>query len=527
LKPDVKLLRDKLEEFLKKARWWPAGVSEYEVLEELECSSGALFLIKAGNKLYQLPLVRAERVDERVIKSGRFVKVDGELYVEAEYTPLYFSFMNCIGAEHEDLKALDVPVTAAEPLEMESTNVTALQTLASGLKLVVKSYRALARVNLEPLMYRELNLRRYPYIPELYRIYMIKLGGEIYYLSIVTKYVEGKEGDGGAPFYRALKAVLERERGKRLSVSEAYLPLLAAKVAHVMATMHCTLNPDFSQGFLGLEHITKSDVKSWARRIRYRFSEVHRALDERIADSRRRVKVEYEFWKSRLNSVEQLIEDSANAMLELFSEGFKGRIHQDLHLGQMIYVPRDGEGEFYITDLEGEPMRSDEEKLVKEPLIRDLATMSQSFYYLAFTTLLEASQHRKVRSEAVERGERWYEEEFLRLSKIGKRLIKQKNPAIHSWVSKHVSTLAYIYARATSPEIIKRDMFGYRHPLERAYYLYMSPWIVERALYEALYELTYSESRPGWFIIPLSSLINPPIPLILSTKAKASAVQAA
>ena len=139
--------------------------------------------------------------------------------------------------------------------------------------------------------------------------------------------------------------------------------------------------------------------------------------------------------------------------------------------------------------------------MLKEPLIRDLATMNQSFYYLAFNAFAEILR-KKVKNE------------FMVLSRIGKKIIRQKNPFITEWTLFHTVNLAYVYSHVTSREVLGRDLFNYKYPLKKTYHAYLAPWIIERALYETQYELMYSESRPGWFIIPLTSIINPVIPVI-------------
>lgn len=60
--------------------------------------------------------------------------------------------------------------------------------------------------------------------------------------------------------------------------------------------------------------------------------------------------------------------------------GLKIRIHGDYHLGQLLVG---ADGVFFITDFEGEPARSFEERREKQSPLRDVAGMTRSFDYAA------------------------------------------------------------------------------------------------------------------------------------------------
>ncbi len=499
-KVDLGKLEKVLPSFLENARWWIGGVEEYEIVDILEADKGFLLFLKTRDHLFQLPMVRVEKPRKELIASNRYVKINGEYYVEAEYTPYYFELMENLGIDHEDYTGFTGKIVEAKPLALGTTNVVGLHVLGDGSKLVVKGYRLLAKVNLEPLMYRELYRRGFKHIPRLHRIYYYELDVK-YYLSLVTKYVEGTR-DAGYPFYKALHDYLVKKRkGEKIRIQQACLSNLAWRLARIIADMHIRLNPSSSKEFLGLEEITSQDIRAWERRIDARVKFINNTLDKLIGESKGRVKVEYEYWLKKFNEAHKTITEVKNVLAELFTGTYKGRIHQDLHLQQMIYIPSDNN--FIITDFEGEPGRTDEERLMKEPLIRDLATMVQSFHYLAFFTYKDVMGGSEKEKNPV-----------IGFSRIGKKIAKQKNPITMEWVLRHTIDLAYVYAHVTSKEIIGRDLFNYKYPLKKMYHVYLAPWVIERALYETVYELTYGGSRSGWFVIPLTAIINPLLPVL-------------
>ena len=140
--------------------------------------------------------------------------------------------------------------------------------------------------------------------------------------------------------------------------------------------------------------------------------------------------------------------------------GVKTRHHGDYHLGQVLV----GEGDVFIIDFEGEPLRSLEERRAKTDPARDLAGMLRSFDYLAAT----ATEGRGTSARA----QAWREAaEAQYLEAYGERL-----KACGHWPGAAGSSL---------------DRLGL--------------FLIEKALYEISYE---AANRPGWIGIPVAGALR-------------------
>jgi maltose alpha-D-glucosyltransferase/alpha-amylase len=144
---------------------------------------------------------------------------------------------------------------------------------------------------------------------------------------------------------------------------------------------------------------------------------------------------------------------------ELPPSGVKTRHHGDYHLGQVLV----GEGDVYIIDFEGEPLRSLEDRRAKTDPARDLAGMLRSFDYLAATATegIGTSVRAKAWREAAEA-------QFLEA--YGERL-----KACRHWPG------------AAGSSFDRLDLF-----------------LIEKALYEICYE---AANRPGWIGIPVAGAL--------------------
>jgi len=150
------------------------------------------------------------------------------------------------------------------------------------------------------------------------------------------------------------------------------------------------------------------------------------------------------------------------------SEGRKTRLHGDYHLGQVLLVQND----FVITDFEGEPNRTMEERAAKQSPLKDVAGMLRSFDYAMHAALFKYIAERPDAREAVE-------------------------PAGRQWLAHAIKAFLDGYdhvARGGGLASPRKEMNGL-----------LELFVLEKAVYELKYEV---DNRPDWVRIPLNGLLE-------------------
>ncbi len=145
------------------------------------------------------------------------------------------------------------------------------------------------------------------------------------------------------------------------------------------------------------------------------------------------------------------------------------RVHGDYHLGQVLWA----EGDFYLLDFEGEPMRPLEQRRDKESPLKDVAGMLRSFSYAAYAALFA---HTHTRHSTFDRLEPWAR-------------------AWQTWNS--VAFLKGYLSVAEGSSFLPLD------PVQRATLL--DVFLLGKAYYELNYELN---TRPDWVRIPLRGILE-------------------
>jgi maltose alpha-D-glucosyltransferase / alpha-amylase len=151
--------------------------------------------------------------------------------------------------------------------------------------------------------------------------------------------------------------------------------------------------------------------------------------------------------------------------------GQRIRIHGDYHLGQVLRA----RGDYVILDFEGEPARSLAERRAKQSPLRDVAGMLRSFSYAAYSALDLFAQRHPGTAKALE-------------------------PWAQLWQNA-VSTEFFTAWRTTvapNPHLT---------PKPQQAHILLNAYLLEKALYELLYELN---NRPAWVRIPIAGILALP-----------------
>jgi maltose alpha-D-glucosyltransferase/alpha-amylase len=147
------------------------------------------------------------------------------------------------------------------------------------------------------------------------------------------------------------------------------------------------------------------------------------------------------------------------------------RVHGDYHLGQVLRA----KGDFVILDFEGEPARSLAERRAKQSPMKDVAGMVRSFSYAAFAGLTRFTSRRPQDFEVLE-------------------------PWARLWEAAAVDEYLFSYR-----ETVKQSALV---PVEeRAFRQLLDVYLLDKALYELVYELN---NRPTWVRIPLAGILSLP-----------------
>ncbi|HEX4652270.1 MAG TPA: maltose alpha-D-glucosyltransferase [Granulicella sp.] len=155
--------------------------------------------------------------------------------------------------------------------------------------------------------------------------------------------------------------------------------------------------------------------------------------------------------------------------------GLRTRIHGDYHLGQILRTKAD----FVILDFEGEPARPLAERRAKQSPLKDVAGMLRSFSYAAYSGLNAFLQRRPPNNPADARN-------------------------LESWATLWQNAVSTEFLGAYRSTVAQHERLM-PEPAEAQ--LLLNAYLLEKALYELLYELN---NRPAWVRIPLAGILALP-----------------
>ncbi|MFW9821622.1 MAG: hypothetical protein ACFFE4_01720 [Candidatus Thorarchaeota archaeon] len=158
-------------------------------------------------------------------------------------------------------------------------------------------------------------------------------------------------------------------------------------------------------------------------------------------------------------------------------------VHQDLHMEQILYNKKDNNYNFYFIDFEGDPQLSFENKKVKFPVEKDLASFLRALSYIKFTNLLKFIEDNIARKDKYEVPEEiLYNLYFRRSARPYAKVLDVIKNVLDAWESKLMGK-------------ILKDL--------NLSYVLITYFYIERALHELKYEILF---RPNKIIIPILGL---------------------
>ena len=251
----------------------------------------------------------------------------------------------------------------------------------------------------------------------------------------------------------------------------------AALLGRRTAEMHLALSTPTADPAFVAEPLTAEDLNRDSLRVQDQISSAMEALKAKFTALPEEVVGEAAVLLTRRRE----LLDRARSLAAEEPAGKRIRIHGDYHLGQTLRVKGAGTdgpslytGDFVLLDFEGEPARPLAERRRKQSPLKDVAGMVRSFSYTANSALAQFLVVRESASEIDLRS-------WARL---------WENAASNEFLRAYRATIA------ADPSLLP--------PPRRAQALF-SAYVLEKALYELLYELN---NRPAWLHIPVAGILS-------------------
>ncbi|MFF9239784.1 hypothetical protein ACF1AL_13245 [Streptomyces sp. NPDC014801] len=309
--------------------------------------------------------------------------------------------------------------------------------VAYGDRLLLKLYRRPEPgPHTESEVLRALTAQDCPRTPRLYgSLHLTDPDGESLTLGLIEEFVPGAE-DGWTSAVRSARDHLPDTDGTGGAFT-ARVRTLGQAVAEV----HQALARAFPRGRLSAAEIAEDAAR----------------MKRRLADAVREVP-QLGRHQTRLTAVFDAYGRLAGRGCPVLAQ----RTHGDLHLGQALYTP----GGWHIVDFEGEPATPAGERVLPQPVLRDVAGVLRSFDYAARTALdaLGDAANPAEQARRRRRADAW----ALR--------------------NRRAFCAGYTAAGGEDPSCRTEQLTAFE---------------AERAVYEAVYEARH---RPHWLPVPLAAV---------------------
>ena len=470
-----------LPRYISRARWFAGKARHpqtFSISEILAIAEAWIVLVRvnytdATQETYLLPMALAQKTASDVPPHAMIAQAGSVCLYDAVYSRTFRRELLAImaAARHFPvgdhwLKGIPGSAIAAVPERAESRVLAVEQSNSSiiyGDQLFLKLYRKIeSGVNPDAEVTRFLWEQNFAHVPPFGG--MIELhaeGVEPRVLALALGLIPN-HGDAWSTTLAELVQFHERLlRGSKgdIGVLAGAYRERARLLGQRTGELHCALAAPVDDPRFGVEPMTSADLGELARSIESSMRTVSGLLQGvRPAPSH-----PPEFAGSLLGAESRIL-DFAARLGESAIDAAKIRTHGDYHLGQVL----DTGGDFMIIDFEGEPLRPLAWRKAKRSPLRDVAGMLRSFEYAAYSALFSRPD---------------------------------KNEQLSPWTRPWAECVGDDFRRGWSDAVRGTPLVpGHERDAE----MLLNGYLIEKALYEVVYELNH---RPDWVSIPIAGIL--------------------
>lgn len=282
--------------------------------------------------------------------------------------------------------------------------------------------------------------------------------GKILGVGILQAFV-ANDGDGWGYTMKYLQSVFAKAKSGEAVNHVNYLKT-AALLGRRTAEMHKAFAKGTDKVFAPAP-VSPADLTDWTAQVVAQADRTIAVAKANVApltgDMRRKVE--------NLIARRDAIVERIKALVPANVKCMKTRFHGDYHLGQVVVA----NGDFFLLDFEGEPLRPIAERQIKHCVLKDVAGMVRSFDYAAFGSVLMFVD----------------EADRPQMLPVAAEWQKQATEAFLNGYFQNMAGCASLPDNAADTQKLL-DLF-----------------VLEKALYEVIYEVA---NRPDWLAIPMNGL---------------------
>lgn len=282
--------------------------------------------------------------------------------------------------------------------------------------------------------------------------------GKILGVGILQAFV-ANDGDGWGYTMKYLQSVFAKAKNGEVVDHADYLKT-AALLGRRTAEMHKAFAKGTDKVFAPAS-VSPADLTDWTAQVVAQADRTIAVAKANVApltgDMRRKVE--------NLIARRDAIVERIKALVPANVKCMKTRFHGDYHLGQVVVA----NGDFFLLDFEGEPLRPITERQIKHCVLKDVAGMVRSFDYAAFGSVLMFVD----------------EADRPQMLPVAAEWQKQATEAFLNGYFQNMAGCASLPDNAADTQKLL-DLF-----------------VLEKALYEVIYEVA---NRPDWLAIPMNGL---------------------